>query len=79
MEEEEIEMKDVKGEHSDIGAEDPDEESSLLENRMEHGHGKDGWLAGCQDQHQDQDAGCQDQDMPMWRLPRWLMPVSFQM
>ena len=70
MEEEEIEIKDVKGEHSDIGAEDPDEESSLLENRMEHGHGKDGWLAGCQDQHQDQDAGCQDQDMPMWRLPR---------
>ena len=74
MEEEEIEMKDVKGEHSDIGAEDPDEESSLLENGMEHGPGKD---AGCQDQ--DQDAGCQDQDMPMWRLPRWLMPVSFQM
>ena len=65
MEEEEIEIKDVKGEHSDIGAEDPDEESSLLENGMEHGPGKD---AGCQDQ--DQDAGCQDQDMPMWRLPR---------
>ena len=67
MEEEEIEMKDVKGEHSDIGAEDPGEESSLLENGMEHGPGKD---AGCQDQDQDQDAGCQDQDMPMWRLPR---------
>ena len=65
MEEEEIEIKDVKGEHSDIGAEDPDEESSLLENGMEHGPGKD---AGCQDQ--DQDAGCQDQAMPMWRLPR---------
>ena len=59
MEEEEIEMKDVKGEHSDIGAEDPDEESSLLENGMEQGPGKD--------------AGCQDQDMPMWRLPRWRM------
>ena len=56
MKEEEIEIKDVKKDHSDMGADDRGEESSLLENGMEKSPGKD--------------ANCQDQDMPMWRLPR---------
>ena len=58
MKEEEIEVNDMKGENSDMGAADQDEESSFLENGVEENPGKD---------------VIRDQDMPMWRLPRYLL------
>ena len=50
----------MKGENSDMGAEDQDEESSFLENGVEENPGKD---------------AIRDHDMPMWRLPRYLLSV----
>ena len=60
MKEEKIEVNDMKRENSDMGAEDQDEESSFLENRVEENPGKD---------------AIRDHDMPMWRLPRYLLSV----
>ena len=45
MREEEIELRDVEGEHADEGTEEPDEESSFLGNGVEESPGKD---ASCQ-------------------------------
>ena len=60
MKEEEIEVNDMKRENSDMGAEDTGEESSCLEKGMAENPGKDVF---------------RDQDMPMWRLPRYLLLV----
>ena len=61
MKEEEIEVNDMKGENSEMGAEDQGEESSFLENEVEENPGKD---------------SIQDQDMPLWRLPRYNVNVN---
>ena len=61
VKEEEIEVNYMKGENSEMGAEDQGEESSFLENEVEENPGKD---------------SIQDQDMPMWRLPRYNVNVN---
>ena len=61
MKEEGIEVNDMKGENSDMGEKDQGEESSFLENEVEENPGKD---------------SVQDQDMPMWRLPRYNVNVN---
>ena len=66
MKEEEIELRDVKGEDADEGTEEPGEESRFLGNGVEERPGKGNGV----EESPGKDVSCQDQEMPIWRLPR---------